>query len=102
MLGAVEDLLCWGYHSCHITLQLFEADHFVAGKFLPGLMHFSAQITNKFSTVTTESTSLSLLALLALCLLPFLPLLDFLESILNLKQVVDVECRLEARHTTCW
>ena len=96
VLGAEECLPQGGNEGGHILCQRAQAYDFVAGKLLPLLVGFLAALAHE-ATGTAVAGCFTLLALLALGLAGGAHLL---ENVLNVKQVEDVECSLEARDST--
>ena len=96
VLGAEECLPQGGNEGGHIFCQCAQAYDFVAGKLLPLLVGFLAALAHE-ATGAAVAGCFTLLALLALGLAGGAHLL---KNVLNVKQVEDVECSLEARDST--
>ena len=96
MLGAEECLPQGRNVGGHIFCQRANAYNFVAGKLLPLLVSFLETLAHE-ATGAAVAGCFTLLALLALGLAGGAHLL---EGVLNVKQVEDVECSLEARDST--
>ena len=93
MLGAVHDLLGWRDKAGCLLLNVIEASYLVVGQLFPDLVEFSAFVTHKLATITTETCCCGFFAFLTLRLLWFICLG---QSSMNLEQVINVEGCLQS------
>ena len=98
--GAIQGHLFQRIYLLHFALQLLKRYDFMLSKLIPITMDSCAHRTYKVPTVTTIAGRWTILVtFVALYLTWFFHLL---KGILNLKEVVDVERRLEVRDVSGW
>ena len=101
MSGAVHDLLLGGDQTSGVGLDVSDGDYLVGSQLIKNFMRHCALSTDEFPTVTTVASSHRFVAL-QIITRNILRLFDFFQCVSDVKQVVDMECTLQASDTTWW